>query len=379
LPDDSVALVHDWLDAPGGGEAVLESLVQLFPQAPIYTLVDFLTDGERARFGGATIHTSSLQRAPLARRWFRYAAALAPRLIEQLDTSAYDVVISVSHAVAKGVRKRPGQVHICYCNSPARFAWTMAPTYRERAAEGSRLRRAIAHRAQSRFRAWDIAASRNVDHFIGNSQHIAATIARCYGREAAVIYPPVDVDRFGHHGDGPRNGGYVTVSRLVPYKRIDLIIDAFRSLPERTLAVVGDGPERARLARQLPSNVTLAGRLDDAATAEILGNARAFVFAACEDFGIAPLEAQAAGTPVIAFREGGSSETIRGLDSPLPTGVLFDAQTPQAIVDAIQRFEATRIDADACRINAARFSAARFRAEFAAHFATLMRESAQRA
>lgn len=372
----SIALVHDWLDAPGGGEAVLASLLRLFPDAPVFTLVDFLSDDERSRFGSPAIRTSPLQRAPLARRWFRYAAALAPRLIERLDATGFDVIISDSHAIAKGVRKRTGQLHICYCHTPARFAWTMASTYSDRAAAGNRLREALAFRAQARFRAWDLAASRNVDHFVANSRHIADAIARCYGRAAAVIYPPVDVDRFDHVGRGARSDEYVTVSRLVPYKRVDLIVDAFRAMPGRRLTVVGDGPERARLSRSLPGNVTLAGRLDDAQTAELLGRARAFVFAAYEDFGIAPVEAQAAGTPVIAFRGGGSSETIRGLEGALPTGVLFDAQTSDAIVAAVGRFESATIDGDACRINAARFSAARFRAEFAAHFHSLLRERA---
>jgi glycosyltransferase involved in cell wall biosynthesis len=370
----SIALVHDWLDAPGGGEAVLASLLRIFPGAPVFTLVDFLSADERARLGTPSIHTSAVQRAPLARSWFRYAAALAPRLIERLDTSAYDIVVSDSHAIAKGVRKHPSQMHVCYCHTPARFAWTMTDTYGDRAAAGNPFRAAIASGAQRRFREWDLAASRNVDHFIANSRHIAAVIARCYGRDAHVIYPPVDVERFRDVGGGVRSGDYVTVSRLVPYKRIDVIIDAFRRMPDRKLTIIGEGPERRRLARELPRNVTLAGRLDDAATASMLGRARAFVFAASEDFGIAVVEAQAAGTPVIAFREGGSSETIHDLGTPSPTGVLFDAQTPDAIVAAVLRFEAATIDADACRTSAERFSEARFRADFAAHFDALTRE-----
>lgn len=368
----SVALVHDWLDAPGGGEAVLASLLDLFPNAPVFTLVDFLTPEDRARLGTAAIHTSSLQRMPGARRWFRYAAALAPTLIERLDVSPYDVIISDSHAIAKGVRTHSGQMHVCYCHTPARFAWTMASTYRDRAASGIRWRERLAQDAQARFREWDIAASRSVDHFVANSRHIAETIERCYHREAAVIYPPVDVDRFRDAGRGERDDVYVTVSRLVPYKRIDILIGAFRRMPQRRLIVIGDGPERTGLARNASANVTLAGRLDDAQTADVVGKARAFVFAAREDFGIAPVEAQAAGTPVIAFREGGSGETIRGLDDPLPTGVLFDEQTPEAVVAAIERFEAATIDPDACRVNAARFAASRFRVEFAAHFDALL-------
>ena len=205
-------------------------------------------------FGTTRIHTSALQRAPWARRWFRYAAALAPALIERLDTSGYDIVVSDSHAIAKGVRKRPAQVHVCYCHTPARFAWTMAETYGERAAGDSRFRGALTRRAQARFRAWDVAASRNVDHFVANSRHIADTIARCYGRDATVIYPPVDIERFRNVGTAARSG-YVTVSRLVPYKRIDVIIDAFARMPDRRLTIVGDGPERAapRAKRCLPT------------------------------------------------------------------------------------------------------------------------------
>lgn len=369
----SLALVHDWLDAPGGGEAVLSSLLRIFPNAPVYTLVDFLSAEERARLGATRIHTTALQRVPGAQRWFRYAAALAPALIERLDTSRYDVVLSDSHAIAKGIRKRPAQLHICYCHTPARFAWTMAATYRDRAAGRSRLRAAIAHRAQARFRAWDVAASRNVDHFIANSRHIAQMIARCYGRDATVIYPPVDIDRFRAAGHGSR-AGYVTVSRLVPYKRIDVIIAAFAQMPNRTLTIVGDGPERRHLVHGAPPNVTFTGRLDDRETASIVGRARAFVTAAYEDFGIATVEAQAAGTPVIAYREGGASETIRDVDTTEPTGVLFDEQTPAAIIDAVQQFETRSIDEDACRRNAARFSEERFKSEFIAHFDVLTRD-----
>jgi glycosyltransferase involved in cell wall biosynthesis len=366
-----VALVHDWLEAPGGGEHVLSALLEIFPAAPVFTLVDFLTPNERQRLGHATIRTSPLQHLPGARSWFRYAAALVPSLIERLDVSGYDVVVSVSHAISKGVRKRAGQTHICFCHTPARFAWTMPDTYRDRIASAPGWRSRLAERAQARFRAWDLAASRHVDHFVANSKHIAGEIRRCYGRDAHVIYPPVDVERFAREASGDRRD-YVTVARFVPYKRVDLVIEAFRRLPTRSLTIVGDGPERARLARNLPPNVVLAGRLDDEATARAVGRARAFVFAACEDFGIAPIEAQAAGTPVIAYSRGGVGETIRGLDDPRPTGVLFDEQSADAIVDAILRFEAATIASDDCRRNAGRFAGRRFRDECAAHFAAIL-------
>ncbi|HSC99014.1 MAG TPA: glycosyltransferase, partial [Casimicrobiaceae bacterium] len=330
------------------------------------------------RLNATTIHTTFLQHAPLASRWFRYAAALAPELMHGFDLSDYDVIISDSHAIAKGVRRSPAQLHVCYCHTPARFAWTMAPTYAERVAYGSRFGAFFARRAQARFRTWDLAASKRVDDFVANSQHIAEAIARCYGRSAAVIYPPVDVERFSRAGRGLRGETYVTVSRLVPYKRNDLIVEAFRRMPRRKLTIVGDGPERPRLARDLPSNVTLAGRVDDATIERLLGEARAFVFAACEDFGIAAVEAQAAGTPVIAFGPGGANETIRGLQSPMPTGVLFDQQTPAALIGAIEQFEQASIQSEACRVNAARFAAPRFRAEIKAHLDSLLDERAER-
>ncbi len=214
-----------------------------------------------------------------------------------------------------------------------------------------------------------VAASARVDRFVANSRHIAAAIARCYGREAEVVYPPVDIERFERAGNerepGSSGADYVTVSRLVPYKRVDVLVEAFRALPDRRLIVVGDGPERSRLQALAGPNVSFAGRLGDADTARHVAAARAFVFAAEEDFGIAPVEAQAAGTPVIAYGRGGALESIRGPDDDAPTGIFFDAQTPQAVADAIRAFEAsaTRISSAACRENARRFAPARFRAE----------------
>jgi glycosyltransferase involved in cell wall biosynthesis len=364
-----VALVHDWLDSWGGGENVLSELLHAFPGADVYTLVDFLRPEERARLGQTRITTSSMQHVPGARRWFRYATVLRPQVIERFDLDGYDVVISDSHAVAKGARVRADQAHVCYCHTPARFAWTMTETYAERAVGGARWRRPLVDRALERFRRWDRAASARVDCFVANSRHIAAAIARCYGRDAEVVYPPVDVARFAlaadaRAADAPRSD-YITVSRLVPYKRVDVLLEAFRAMPDRRLIVVGDGPERARLESQAAPNIEFTGRGDDAEIARRIAGARAFVFAAEEDFGIAPVEAQAAGTPVIAYGRGGARESIRGLNDPVPTGVLFDAQTPAAVIDAVLTFEsaASRISAAACRDNALRFAPGRFRDE----------------
>jgi glycosyltransferase involved in cell wall biosynthesis len=367
-----VALIHDWLDTWGGGESVLVELARAFPGSDVFTLVDFLAPAERERIAAARVHTSPIARLPGARAWFRYAAVLWPSLIERFDVTGYDVILSDSHAIAKGVRKSPGQLHVCYCHTPARFAWTMEETYAERSAAGARWRHALARALLARFRRWDLRASTRVDRFIANSRHIAAAIERCYGRTSDVVYPPVDTERFADAAAnvaGTRQQGvYVTVSRLVPYKRIDVIVDAFRELPERRLVVIGDGPDFGALAARRPPNVELAGRLDNAATAARVAAARAFLFAAEEDFGIAPVEAQAAGLPVIAYGRGGIRETIRGLDDVAPTGVFFDAQTPQALAAAVRTFEANdaRISAAACRANAQRFSPARFRDEIQA-------------
>jgi len=366
-----VALVHDWLDTWGGGEAVLAQLLEVFPAADLYTLVDLLPTADRARLPSARIVTSLLQFLPRSKHWFRYAAVLYPQIIERFDLSAYDVVVSDSHAVAKGVITRASQVHVCYCHTPARFAWTMPATYSDRASAGASWRRPFVERAFARFRAWDRRASTRVDRFIANSRHIAAAIARCYGRDADVIYPPVDVDRFvaasAHVGATPRGGEYVTVSRLVPYKRVDVLVEAFRMLPERRLIVIGDGPERSRLEALGVRNVEFIGASDDAETARRVALAKAFLIVAEEDFGIAPVEAQAAGTPVIAYGRGGARESVRGLSDAAPTGVFFDAQTPPSVIGAIAAFEAAarQITAAACRDNARRFAPPRFRAEIA--------------
>jgi len=364
-----VALVHDWLDTWGGGEVVLAEFLRVFPGADIYTLVDFLGPKERARLGDARVVDTVLGAIPGSRRWFRYAAVVRPELIERFDLSGYDVVVSDSHAIAKGARTGPGQVHVCYCHTPARFAWTMAATYSERASETAAWRRPVVEYLLARFRRWDRAASRRVDRFLANSRHIAAEISRCYAREALVVHPPVDVERFAQaasaRGSDLPRADYVTVSRLVPYKRIDVLTEAFRLLPDRRLLVIGDGPERQRLEALAVPNVEFVGAQDDAATARLVAGARAFVFAALEDFGIAPVEAQAAGTPVIAYGRGGVRESIRGLDDRAPTGVFFNAQAPMAVAAAVQEFEAAteRITAAACRENAVRFSGARFRDE----------------
>jgi glycosyltransferase involved in cell wall biosynthesis len=366
----TIALVHDWLDTWAGGENVLMEVAGLFPGAPIFTLVDFFPEKYRRRLGSREIRPSFVQHMPFAQRAFRRYLPVFPRAIESLDLSGFDTVISTSHAVAKGVRTRPDQLHVCYCFSPMRYAWDLREQYLGQVGLRSGLRGWLAARLLDRLATWDARSSSRVTDFVAISRHIADRIARCYGREAQVIYPPVTLPRVESQ-PSRRDGSYITVSRLVPYKRIDAIAAAFRLLPDRKLVVVGEGPERTRIETAAGPNVQLLGQLDDAGRDRLLRKARAFVFAAEEDFGIAPVEAQAVGTPVIGYRRGALSETVAGLDSEAPTGVLFDAQTPEAIANAVRLFEdnAARIAADACIRSAQRFSAERFRREFSDYIA----------
>jgi glycosyltransferase involved in cell wall biosynthesis len=286
--------------------------------------------------------------------------------IEQLDLSAYDVIVSSSHAVAKGVLTGPDQLHVCYCHSPIRYAWDLQHEYLRQTGLARGVRGGLARYLLHRMRAWDLGTANGVDHFVANSSFVARRIQKVYRRDATVIHPPVDVDAFTP--GGPRGAHYVTASRFVPYKRVDLIVEAFAAMPDRELVVIGDGPEAERIRARAAPNVRLLGHQPFDVLHQQLRSARAFVFAAVEDFGIVPLEAQATGTPVIAYARGGAAETIRGLDHARPSGVLYDEQSAEGIVRAVRAFEAASasVTAESCRDNAERFSADRFRREFGA-------------
>jgi glycosyltransferase involved in cell wall biosynthesis len=370
-----IAIVHDWLDTWGGAENVLAALLDLYPAADLYAIVDFLTEGDRARLGGRQIRTSFIQHLPLARRHFRKYLPLMPRAVERLDLAGYDLIISSSHAVAKGAMAGPNQFHICLCYSPARYAWELEGQYLADAGLDRWPMSRIARRTMRRFRQWDLRASKRVDRFVAISDYIARRIERCYGRSSEVIYPPIDVASYtAAHGE--RSSSYLTLSRLVPYKRIDLLMAAFAEMPDRQLVIAGDGPDMKSLAATAPPNVRLLGHVTDAERHRLLASTRAFVFAAEEDFGIAPLEAQACGTPVIALGQGGATETLRGLDTSAPTAVFFAEQTSAAIRDAVIRFEqsADRIKASACRANAQRFDVTVFRRCFGDYVSTVFDE-----
>jgi glycosyltransferase involved in cell wall biosynthesis len=359
-----VALVHDWYVQPGGGERVVEEILRCFPQAELFALVDFMPASRRGFLGGRVVTTSFLQKIPGMARWYRNFLPLMPLAVESLDVSGFDLVISTSHAVAKGVLTGPDQRHIAYVFSPMRYAWDLRHAYLRQTGNDRGLRGLLAGALLSRMRVWDAVASRAVDDFVADSAFIARRIQKYYRREAAVIYPPVDVETFGLGGE--KQDYYLTVSRLAPYKRVDVMVEAFRNMPAKKLVVAGEGPEASRLAAGAPSNVEFRGRVEPGEAVRLMQGARGFLFVAEEDFGIAPLEAQACGTPVIAFGKGGALETVRPLGGESPTGIFFPAQTPESLREALDLFEANQgaFSASACRENALRFRPERFRREF---------------
>lgn len=355
-----IAIVHDWLPEMGGAEKVLKQILEIFPKADVFALLDFLPPGDREFLHGRRVTTSFLQRAPFARRYYRQYLPLMPLAVECFDLSAYPLILSSSYAVAKGVLSGPDQLHLCYCHSPVRYAWDLQELYLRRAGKNRGLRGLIARAVLQYIRLWDLRTPNGVDAFAANSRFIARRIWKVYRRRARVIYPPAVTDsssRISRSAGG--RDFYLSVGRLVPYKRVDLVLEAFRKMPHRRLRVIGSGPELARLARNCPPNVELLGRQSQSAVEEAFGRARALVFAAEEDFGITPVEAQAAGTPVIAFAKGGVLETVRdGL-----TGVLFAEQSEGSLREAVERFETMKFDAVTLRENAMRFSSRIFKNE----------------
>ena len=327
-----VAFVHDWLVTYAGAERVLEQMLLCLPQADVFTLVDALPPTERAFLGGREVHTSFLQRLPGARTHHRRLLPLMPLAVEQLDLSAYEVVISSSHAVAKGVLTGPDQLHICMCYSPIRYAWDLQHQYLKASGLDTGIAGWMTRWLLHKIRLWDVRTAHGVDHFIAISDFIARRIMKTYRRSSTVMFPPVDVAAF--ELTSSKQDFYLTASRLVPYKNIPLIIEAFNRMPERKLVVIGGGPDERRCRELAGPNVQVMGYQGAEVLRQKLQQARAFVFAAEEDFGIIPVEAQACGTPVIAYGKGGALETIQGLDQAAPTGVFFFEQTAAAIGQA---------------------------------------------
>lgn len=356
-----IAIVCDWLVTLGGAEKVLSEMIACFPEADLFSVVDFLTDEQRQLFANKKAQTTFIQKLPFARKKYRGYLPLMPLAIEQLDLSKYDVILSSSHAVAKGVITGPNQLHISYVHSPMRYAWDLQHQYLQQSGLDKNILGIFARYMLHKMRLWDLRSANGVDHYIANSNYIARRIQKTYRRDAEVIYPPVDIQQFTPNAQ--KENFYLTASRFVPYKRIDLIVESFKSMPDKKLIVIGDGPEFAKVKSKAGANVTLLGYQSNASLISHMQRAKAFIFAAEEDFGIIPLEAQACGTPVIAFGKGGALETVRGLDQAQPTGLFFPEQSTESICQAIVDFEAnaSKFTATNCVENAKQFSPEQFR------------------
>jgi glycosyltransferase involved in cell wall biosynthesis len=369
-----VAIVHDWLTGMRGGERVLEVLCERFPQADVFTLLH-VRGSVSGAIERARIHTSWLQHAPGVSRYYRQCLPLFPILIEQFDLDRFDLVISSSHCVAKAAVVRPGAVHICYCHTPMRYAWDQFDAYFGPARLGS-ARSALMRPIMASLARWDRATAGRVNRYVTNSQHVARRIRRYYNREASVIYPPVDT-AFFHPPTSPHaRRGCLIVSALVPYKRIDLAVDACR-LAKVPLTIVGSGPERVRLerlAQQSGADVTFLGRLSDDDVREQYRRAALMLMPGEEDFGIAPLEAQACGCPVVALARGGAVEGIASDQ----TGVLVDEPAADAFAHAIRGALAARFDPDHVRRHAEQFGRRRFADAMAELVKETVREGAGR-
>ncbi len=347
------ALAHDWLNQAGGAESVLETFHGMYPQAPIYTSM-FAPRRLPAAYGQWDIRTSFMQRLPGVAGHHQAYLPLYPLAFGRLDLSAYDLVISNASAFCKGVRTRPGAVHLCYCLTPTRFLW-MYPEYVAREGLGL-LPRAILPPVIRLLRAWDRAAADRVTAFAAISVAVQERIRRFYGRESEIIYPPVAEAAFHPVTQAEPGGYFLSVGRLIPYKRVDLAVRAFSQLG-LPLVVIGDGRDRAALERLAGPNVRFLGRVSEEEKRRYLAGCRAFLFPGEEDFGIAPLEAQAAGKPVIAFAAGGALDTIQeGI-----TGEYFRQPTVESLAEAVRRFDPSRYDPAACVANARRFDTANFR------------------
>jgi glycosyltransferase involved in cell wall biosynthesis len=339
-----IALVHDWLTGMRGGEKVLLSLVGIFPEAPIHTLLH-VPGSVGGPIEDRTIHTSFVQRLPGAARHYRHYLPLFPAAAASLDLSSYDLVVSSSHCAAKGVRVRPDAVHLCYCHTPMRYVWDRYEDYFGPDRVSAPGRWAIGFFAEA-LRAWDIATAAGVDHFAANSQYVARRIGRYFGRSAQVIPPPVDTD-FYTPGNGAAGQYDLVVSALAPYKRIDMVLDVYRDTG-RPLKIVGTGPEASRLLAQAPREVSFLGRVDDETLRELYRGCRALIMPGVEDFGIVPVEAMACGRPAVVCLEGGGSESVVAGE----TGLVFDRPTGSSLREAVDCLEGMRFNTRALRARA---------------------------
>lgn len=352
------ALVHEWLTpkATGGSELVVKEILEII-KADVYALIDFESSNPQSYLYQRQIGSTFLQKFPWAREGVQKYLPFLPIAIEQLDLRGYDIILSSSHAVAKGVITSPDQMHVCYCHTPMRYAWDMTFDYLESSKMGQGIPGIFTRYLLHYLRHWDTISANRVDYFIANSQHTARRIWRCYRRHAEVIYPPVDIARFNLKSE--KKDFYLTVCRLVSYKQVGIIVEAFNQLGSN-LIIIGTGPELTKLQEIAKPNITFLGWQPAATVEEYMADAKAFVYAACEDFGIALVEAQACGTPVIAYRAGGALETVRDIEQEFnsATGLFFDQQTAISLIDGVRRFESKQKEfrPEIGRLNALKFS-----------------------
>lgn len=363
----NVALMHEWFTTLAGSEKVVEQFAGMYPKADLFCVYadpEFVKKTEFLQ--SRSLKTTFIQNFPGAEKRFRSYLPFMPLAVEQLDFSPYDLVISSNHAVAKGILTGPDQLHISYVHSPMRYAWDLQHQYLRESGLETGLKGWLAKLILHKMRLWDTRTANGVDHFIANSHFIARRIKKVYGRTADVIYPPVDVDAFSTCSN--KENFYLTASRLVPYKKMDLIVEAFSAMPDKRLIVIGDGIDFEKVKAKAGKNIEMLGYQPFSVLKDMMQKAKAFVFAAEEDFGITPVEAQACGTPVIAFGKGGVLEIVRstGLE---PTGIFFEEQKIASVCAAIDEFERRQdeFQPDACRRNAERFSVARFNSEFSTY------------
>tara|TARA_R110002050_G_scaffold122577_1_gene241177 strand:+ start:9457 stop:10617 length:1161 start_codon:yes stop_codon:yes gene_type:complete len=353
------ALVHDWFYTNGGAEKVVHSIGNIWNDLEYYSLIDFLKKDDRDFIlRGKASNTSYIQNFPTAKKNHRKFLQFFPKAIESFNLNDYDLIISSSSSIAKGVLTNQNQLHICYCHSPMRYAWNLYHEYLEDKNLTKGIKGWYAKTILFKLRTWDFISSNRVDYFVANSEYIAKRIKKIYNRDATVIYPPVDVNSFKLEEN--KEDFYVAASRLVSYKKISMIVEAFNKMPDKKLKVIGDGPEMGKILKIANKNIEILGRKSQKDMIKTLQKAKALVFAADEDFGILPVEAQSCGTPVIAFNKGGLKETV--IENV--TGVFFEKQEVSHLVEAVNRFESMKFDAKIIRKNSERFSKERFEKEF---------------
>jgi len=380
-----VAIVHDWFNVSAGGEKVARAILNSFKdnsytrespltkdwekidteRVAVFSLIDFLNRTDRQYLlNGRYSNTTFLQYYPFAKRFYRNYLPLFIRAANSINLSRFDIIVSSSAAVSKNVKKRPGQIHICYCHTPIRYAWDLEDEYLKNLNPILSPIKFLIRKVLKSLRKWDMENTPNVDYFIANSEFVAERIKRIYGRESAVVYPPVDTRSFSI-SNTPRKDFYVTAGRLVSYKNVDLIVKAFRNMPNKKLYIIGDGPERAKIENIASDNIVLLGYQPKDRMIKYIQEAKAFILAAEEDFGITTVEAQSCGTPIIAYKKGGYLETV--IDGK--TGIFFEKQTPESIMKAIALFEqnAGGFLPETIRENALRFSEKTFNTNFVSH------------